>query len=254
MRLHGGSQRGARPGSCCRRVRPAPGAARVPRARCGRPSVVPDEAGYLGNARWLSGTSPTWIMGEAPYYGFGYSLVLAPLFAVFHDPYTLYRAVIVVNAVLVTSLFPLLYVWCRRLLGATERAALVAALVGALVPAATAYTAVALAEVVVLPLLVAAAPPAEPRRGPSGPGGSSPSSSRSSWRRTPASRSSCPWPHWCSSSPGGPGSCPCGGGRSARRARGADRRGRRRKAHPQSRAAGPPAPRRKARSATVTRP
>ena len=177
------------------------------------PSVVPDEAGYLGNARWLSGTSPTWIMGEAPYYGFGYSLVLAPLFAVFHDPYTLYRAVIVVNAVLVTSLFPLLYVFCRRLLGATERVALVAALVGALVPAATAYTAVALAEVVVLPLLVAAALTCRAaRRGPSGPGGSSRSSSRSSWRRTPASRSSSPWPHWCSSSPGGPGSCPCGGG------------------------------------------
>src|SRR5262245_15372900 len=69
------------------------------------PSVVPDEAGYLGNARWLSGTSPTWIMAETPYYGFGYALFIAPLFRVIHDPETLYRAVLVVNALLATSLF-----------------------------------------------------------------------------------------------------------------------------------------------------
>ena len=197
------------------------------------PSVVPDEAGYLGNARWLSGTSPTWIMGEAPYYGFGYSLVLAPLFAVFHDPYTLYRAVIVVNALLVTSLFPLLYVFCRRLLGATERVALVAALVGALVPAATAYTAVA-------PGRGGRAPAPRRRRAhlPSRAAGRAGRVALPGRRRAPPGDAlplHAPRPPGRTGAPRrrvDPAPARAAVGRSARRARGAERRGRRRTAHP----------------------
>ena len=178
------------------------------------PSVVPDEAGYLGNARWLSGTSPTgsWARRRTTASGTRWcwrrsSRYPRPVHALSGRDRRQRSAGHV--------LFPLLYVFCRRLLGATERVALVAALVGALVPAATAYT-------------TGRAWPRwscsrswSPPRSPAEPRGL-----RAEWAgwlfpvvvRAPPSDAlplhapRAPWPHWCSSSPGGPGSCPCGGG------------------------------------------
>ncbi|MBA3302771.1 MAG: hypothetical protein H0U26_02725 [Acidimicrobiia bacterium] len=116
-----------------------------------------DETGYLGNARWLSGDPRIWHMGYAPYYGFGWSLVVAPLFWFIDQPDRLFRAVQLVNAVLAASLLPLLFLLCRRVLSARPAVALAAAAVGASVPAVTFNAGHALTENLVLPLVVATA-------------------------------------------------------------------------------------------------
>ncbi|HXH58048.1 hypothetical protein [Iamia sp.] len=120
------------------------------------PSVILDEAGYLGNARWLAGEGPTFGMPVSPSYGFGYSLLLAPLHWIFDDPAHLWRSILVLNAALLSALVPLLAALGRRVLGLGARDAVLAAVVGALVPAATGTGVSALSENLALPLVVAA--------------------------------------------------------------------------------------------------
>lgn len=85
--------------------------------RIGGPSVVFDEAGYLGNARWLAGGA-IWDMPESPAYASGYSLLLAPIMAIFASAGAQWRAVLVLNAALLASVFPLVALLARRVLGA----------------------------------------------------------------------------------------------------------------------------------------
>jgi len=71
------------------------------------PLVVADEAGYLMNARALTGG----VRGQleaAPFYRGGYSLLIAPLVAIFSDPVTAYRLILVLNVVLAAAVAPLL--------------------------------------------------------------------------------------------------------------------------------------------------
>jgi len=60
------------------------------------PIIHPDELGYLDNARYFAhgGFRP-----DTEYYP-GYSLLLVPVWLVAHDPLTIYRAALAVNAVL----------------------------------------------------------------------------------------------------------------------------------------------------------
>ncbi|MEZ5182694.1 MAG: hypothetical protein R2702_12605 [Acidimicrobiales bacterium] len=125
-------------------------------ARVPWPTVVFDENGYLGSARHLAGGARG-EMPHAPAYASGYPLLLAPLSAVGHDPDHLWRAIQVLNAVLVASLVPILHCVARRVLGLAPRRALAAATVGALAPAALAASSSAVAEVLVLPVVPAAA-------------------------------------------------------------------------------------------------
>jgi hypothetical protein len=67
---------------------------------------LPDEAGYLGNARWLSGPAPIWPMGKASFYYIGYPALLVPLHLLVRSPQALYHGVLTVNCVLMASLFP----------------------------------------------------------------------------------------------------------------------------------------------------
>jgi hypothetical protein len=127
----------------------------------GRDVVVPprggpgDQWGYLGNARSLAGSGPAWILPRFPYFSFGYSLVLVPAHALFHDPEDLYLAVRVTNALLAASVLPLLYGFCRLVLRRVRWVSFVAALSGALVPSLLAHSSLALAENLVRPLCVA---------------------------------------------------------------------------------------------------
>ncbi|MCB0970234.1 MAG: hypothetical protein KDA97_01770 [Acidimicrobiales bacterium] len=146
-------------------------------ARIGSPSVLFDEAGYLGNARWLAGNR-NWIMPFSPAYSSGYSPLLAPWFALTGDPDLQWRGALAINAVLLASLLPLLYAVLRHVAGLEPRRALLGAAVGSVVPAALASGISAIAENLVLPLvpasvlaLWAAAEPDRPRwqRGAFGP-------------------------------------------------------------------------------------
>jgi hypothetical protein len=117
------------------------------------PLVVADEAGYLLNARILTGGTP----GElrlAPLYRGGYSAVIAPLVAIDADPRTVYRLVLVVNALLAASLAPLLHLLLTRRFHVPRRTAVWAALAAAAYPSITAFSQVALSENLLLPLTV----------------------------------------------------------------------------------------------------
>lgn len=118
------------------------------------PSVIFDESGYLGSARWLAGGA-RWEMPTSPTYAVGYPVLLAPVMAVFHTADAQWRAVMVVNAALLASLFPWLLHVFRRVLGTPRHLALLGAGVGALAPCVVAAGGSAIAENLVLPLVPA---------------------------------------------------------------------------------------------------
>ncbi|MDL4771278.1 hypothetical protein [Actinomadura xylanilytica] len=120
------------------------------RARTG-PVADPDETGYLAAARWLAGGPGADLSGNTFYQG-GYPLLLTPAYWASHDPAVVYTLVIVINALIGATLFPLAYAAARRL-GLGRRAALPSAWAGSLLPAATLFGSFALADAV-LPVLV----------------------------------------------------------------------------------------------------
>lgn len=66
------------------------------------PYIYDDEYGVLGAAAAFAGydwTTPT----DMPFYGFGLSILIAPLYALSLDPTSLYRAVLAVNGLLVAT-------------------------------------------------------------------------------------------------------------------------------------------------------
>ncbi len=123
-------------------------------ARSAGPTIINDEAGYLGNARWMAGQDPVFAMPVSPYYSWGYSAVVAPLHWITRDPGLRWQLILVVNAVLLASLVPLLHRVGRVVLGAAPRAALVGAVVGALSPGVLGTGGQAVAEDLSLPLVV----------------------------------------------------------------------------------------------------
>jgi hypothetical protein len=123
-------------------------------SRIGGPSVVFDESGYLGNARWLAGGS-TWEMPRSPTYAVGYPVLLAPVMAIADGADTQWRGVLAVNAVLLASVFPLLAKVLADVFGVPWRRATAVALVGAMAPAVIAAGISAIAENLVLPLVLA---------------------------------------------------------------------------------------------------
>lgn len=82
------------------------------------PIALPDEAGFLGNGRLLSGTGPTWPMGAAPPYPFLGGALYAPVHWLSGDPATRMRLVLLANALVLAAAFPLVHALLRRLLGA----------------------------------------------------------------------------------------------------------------------------------------
>lgn len=66
-----------------------------------------DEAGYLCNAAYFSGTDWGDVAARLPYYGFGYSVVLTPLFWICHTGIQLIRGAIMVNILCIILLYVL---------------------------------------------------------------------------------------------------------------------------------------------------
>lgn len=97
-------------------------------------SIVADEAGYLANARYLAGVGEAWNMGTTTFYRPGYSLLLVPLYRLFDDPATVYRAAVVVNIALAAATVPLAAAVARRLFGLRRGTALAVGTVATLYP------------------------------------------------------------------------------------------------------------------------
>jgi hypothetical protein len=116
------------------------------------PVLVADEIGYLTNARVIAGGVPGQLQ-IAPFYRGGYSLLIAPLVGLGSSPSFTYHLILVLNAALAASLFPLLYLLLTRFAGVPGTVALWAALAGAAYPAVTVLSQVAMSENALFPLV-----------------------------------------------------------------------------------------------------
>lgn len=115
------------------------------------PLLVADEIGYLTNARVLAG-GLAGQLENAPFYRGGYSLLLWPLLELSSDPGLAYHLVLILNAALAASVFPLLYLLLTRFAGVAPQIAIWAALAGAAYPALTVLSQVAMSENALFPL------------------------------------------------------------------------------------------------------
>lgn len=116
------------------------------------PLALPDEAGYLLDARVLSHGLPADMSGWPLYRG-GYPLLVTPVYWLTHDPRLIYRGVLVVNAVLNAVVFPLTYLFARRVSQVSRSLALPLAFAVALLPGVVFYSQYALSDAV-LPVVV----------------------------------------------------------------------------------------------------
>lgn len=89
------------------------------------PYLLDDEFGYWSNAAYFVGFDWSNAIMNSPYYSFGYSFILAPLILFLHDPVTIYRAAIVVNAILMTASFFLSFSIAKTLAPSVNRKLLV---------------------------------------------------------------------------------------------------------------------------------
>jgi hypothetical protein len=117
------------------------------------PVLVADEIGYLTNARVLAG-GLAGQLEQAPFYRGGYSLLIAPLIELGGSPTFTYHLVLVLNAALAASVFPLLYLLLTRFGRVRPQPALWAALAGGVYPALTVLSQVAMSEDALFPLVV----------------------------------------------------------------------------------------------------
>jgi hypothetical protein len=112
------------------------------------PIISADEIGYLGNARWLvTGSGPS--MGYTMFYPGGYSLLLAPFEWLLHEPRSVYKAAMVINAIFVAATVPALVRIARDFGFATDILTPWLAGVVALWPAQFVQAYLALPEIVV---------------------------------------------------------------------------------------------------------
>jgi hypothetical protein len=116
------------------------------------PVLVADEIGYLTNARVIAG-GLAGQLEQAPFYRGGYSLLIAPLAGLGASPTFTYHLVLVLNAALAASVFPLLYLLLTRFAGVRPELAIWAALAGAVYPALTVLSQVAMSENALFPLV-----------------------------------------------------------------------------------------------------
>src|SRR6476646_90031 len=116
------------------------------------PVLVADEIGYLTNARVLDG-GLAGQLEQAAFYRGGYSLLIAPLLELGSSPSFQYHLVLVLNAALAASVFPLLYFLLTRFAGVRPELAIWAALAGAVYPALTVLSQVAMSENALFPLV-----------------------------------------------------------------------------------------------------
>ncbi len=117
------------------------------------PLLVSDDLAYLGMARTLAGQGAAPLADQPP-YGVLYPVLLAPGWALGFDESSMLIWARVLNGLLGAALVPVLYAVVRRLTGASPRWSLVAAVVGASLPAQMSTASIVWTERL-LPLLVA---------------------------------------------------------------------------------------------------
>jgi len=98
-----------------------------------QPWLFADEMGYLGNAKYLSGNDHIRMIGD--YYHPGYSMLILPAFIFFSGPVSTYKAVLVINGILMGSLFFPLFFLLKRFFCTSSKIASITAFTVCLYPA-----------------------------------------------------------------------------------------------------------------------
>jgi hypothetical protein len=115
------------------------------------PLSTPDEEAYLIAARVLAGGVPA-NFSYSTLYPVGYPLLIAPVYWFTHNPVTVYRAALMINAAISALVLPLAYLAGRRL-RLDRPAAYGVATVAALLPAALFYSEFAMTDAI-YPVLI----------------------------------------------------------------------------------------------------
>lgn len=84
-------------------------------------SVLDDEFGYWGIAAYLAGLNWSNTLSQIPYYSYGYSLLLVPLFWIFDNPIHMYKAAIILNGIMLSTSFLLCYDIARKLMNSANK-------------------------------------------------------------------------------------------------------------------------------------
>jgi len=117
-------------------------------------TVIPDEVSYLAQARYFSGKDAvpntklflereSFLAGSEnipstegwPYYHFGYSLLVSPIYWLADTPTAAYKGVMVINSLLLSSLFLIIYSWIRMISEVDHKTAITIGLITSLYPA-----------------------------------------------------------------------------------------------------------------------
>lgn len=112
------------------------------------PAAHADEDGYLVAARALAGGAGGYSTENAMFRRAGYPLLITPVYWFTSDPFQVYRGVQVLNALFNAAMFPLAYLFSRRVFGVSRGWALSGALVVATMPAVVFYGQFAMADAV----------------------------------------------------------------------------------------------------------
>lgn len=118
------------------------------------PAAHADEDGYLIAARALAGGPGGATMDNNAFRRVGYPMLISPVYWFTHDPFVVYRSVLVINAVLNALVFPLAYFIARRTLNLPTKTALGGAFVAALLPSIVFYTQFALTDSVLATIVM----------------------------------------------------------------------------------------------------
>lgn len=121
-------------------------------------TILPDEFGYWSYAALAAGYDWSEIVSLSPYYSYGYSAVLLPVFLLFQDGLMAYRAAVAVNFVMLAGIGFMLQYLAGRIFGGQNRKILSAmAVVAAQYPTLLLYARTTMAETLLAFLYLLAA-------------------------------------------------------------------------------------------------
>jgi len=110
-------------------------------------SVLDDEFGYWAGAAYFTGLDWSGVVYQIPYYSYGYSLLLVPLFWIFEDPVDMYKAAIILNGLMLCGIFLLSYDIAKKVMDNSNRHLLMGvSLLISLYPTLIVYSNIAWAE------------------------------------------------------------------------------------------------------------
>ena len=112
------------------------------------PAAHADEDGYLVAARALAGGAGGYSTENDLFRRVGYPLLISPIYWFTHDPFQVYRAVHVINAIINTLTYPLAYLFARRVFSLPRGWSLGGAFAVSVMPAVAFYGQFAMADAV----------------------------------------------------------------------------------------------------------